>query len=167
MHLGVMSKNLVKLASEIGNLVDGFVSRAQMTAPPTTEAVPQQSTELQQDGENDLPRGAVRAFLASKRTECLNKWNDMLEKAPDADYDVLVKSTELDLQVKLTLSGNKYTATIVPEIEPSRNTYGQRALQPYCNGLAGIAGAKATQSIKNATGNSSFGIYMKQYLKFT
>lgn len=145
MHLDVMSDNLVKLASEIDNIVGYFVSRA--------------------GDPNAGPRYAVRQVLKKNVNNVLNKWNEILDKAPDADYEVLKNSTALDLKIECALSGGQYACTIRPEIVPSRNKYGETQLQPTCNGVAGVAAKEATKVIEE--GNTSFGIYEKEYLVFT
>lgn len=140
-----MSKNLIKLANDIDNIVGYFVSQA---VDP-----------------NAGPRYAVRQVLKKNFNNVLNKWNEILNKASDADYEVLKNSTALDLRIECTLSGGKYECTIRPEIVPSRNKYGETQLQPTCNGMAGVAAAEATKVIEE--GNTSFGIYEKEYLVFT
>ena len=153
-----MGKDLAKLAQEIDNLVNGFVSKAQFPAAPMGKK--------QDDSSNDLPRMAARRFLKGKVTEGTDKWNAMLDKAPDADYETLKGSTKIDLRMAFSLSGGKYKVAIKPEIEPSRNPYGEKMLQPYFNGLAGLVGVVATKSIRNATGNSSFGL-TDTFMNFT
>lgn len=162
MHLGVMSKNLGRLAQEIDNMVNALFSRAQI--PPA-----QPMGEKQRDEGNDLPRGAVRSVLRDKVNETINKWNDMLDALyakEDNNYEKLIRSKGLDLQISLAFQNGKYTTTIIPEIVP-RNSIGELALKPYFIGLAGLVGHAVNRSIKNAQGNSAFGIYQKEYLKFT
>lgn len=155
-----MSKNLVKLAKEIDNLVGVFVKRAQAPTP------------LQQDAENDLPRGAVNSLLTEKVNDSIEAWNNMMSKIyneqDDDTYQELQASRSLDLRIKLTLNtqNKTYTAIIKPEIEPNRNEKGERYLQPYFNRLAVLAGQAATKSIANASGNSSLDIYRPEHLKF-
>ena len=143
-----MSNNLKKLAKKMNNLVDCFISRAQ----------------IQQDPANDLPREAVRGFLKSKVPEVINKWNEALNDVSDATYNIVKSSTSLDLQITSALNNNQFIVKIIPEIEPNRSSEMEQKLQIYFSSLAGHAGRIATSKITSQ--NSNWGLYYKKYLTF-
>ena len=156
-----MSKNLEKLAHEIDGLVSGFLRKAQLAMPASGGGAAPMSGG---DTNNDYPRAAIQAYLAQQTDATLNKWNQLLDKISDEAYNVVQSSTSLDLRVVATLAGNRYKVTIQPQVEPSRNREMEQALQPFMNGMAGVAGVAASKAYH--PGNSSFAILRKNHLKF-
>ena len=141
--------NLTKLAHDINDLVNGFVRT---------------SNDPNMDYENTAPRAAVRGVIRKKVREVLDRWNAMLEKSPQKDYEILQDTDAVDLRIKCVLKNNRYYVSIIPEINPSRNVFGETQLKPICNAMGGSASVMATKF--KTPGNSSFEIYEKDYLKF-
>ena len=178
-----MSESLIKLAKEIDNLVDGFVSKVQDVAAPAPMG------EGQADAGNDVVRGAVEAFMKKRYQNTLKKWGQMEQKLSDDEYAGLNGLQKLDLRYDLTMENGKYvSARIVPEIVPTVVRYsaggkkmGGEAtssnsttlktpglLTPYFQGLAGLLPVVANKIIasRNLTGNSSFGGFAGGHIIF-
>jgi len=161
MHLGVMSKNLVKLATEIDSMVCGFVNVA---------LVPQQR-ELSPEDATLAVKQAIISLLKREEGNALNKWNDMLDKLSDEQYQLATLTTRLDLSVVAKLVGNSYRVAIKPEAEYPKDIKSakpaiERWLQPFFNGIAGKAILVANATKKKHKNAQSVSWVHPQYLVF-
>lgn len=147
MHLGVMSKNLVKLANDIDNIVDGFLSTAQY-------------------GGTSRAKGAVNVVLADSKAEGLKTWNDMLQKLSDEDYERALQCERVDVDVKMVLTKSGYKITMVADPAPPMPDSVITYLQPFLNGVAGKAKIKADATLKDDKNAKSEEWEYYQYLCF-
>ncbi|MHA2426441.1 MAG: hypothetical protein ACXADB_00175 [Candidatus Hermodarchaeia archaeon] len=159
MHLDVMSDNLVKLATEIDNIVDSFVSTAQV------------QEELSPEDATLAVKQAIISVLKQEEGNALNKWNEMLDKLSDEDYQLATLATRVDLKVTAQLAGGGYKVTIKPEAEYPKDLKKakpviERWLQPFFNGVAGKSVLAANAAKKKHKNAQSVSWLHPQYLVF-